>query len=239
MGTENFRKITIITGHYGSGKSTLAANIALKIAETSAAHSTAADTSAIVTVVDMDIVNPYYRTSDLKAIFEKKGVKLLSPMYAGTNLDTPILDYDISGIYEDGGYLVIDMGGDDAGAYALGKFAEFIKEHLEETDILCTVNFCRGLTDSPAEALENLREIEAACRLKITGLANTTNLSYETNKEVILRGVEKTKELSRISGIPVKLTAVTRLSACEELIKSGIDGEKIFPVDILIKNIWE
>lgn len=234
MGAENFRKITVITGHYGSGKSTLAANIALKIAEEAAA-----DTSTLVSVVDMDIVNPYYRTSDLKGIFEEKGVRLLSPMYAGTNLDTPILDYDISGIYEDGGYLVIDMGGDDAGAYALGKFAEFISEHSDETDILCTVNFCRGLTDSPEEALENLREIEAACRLKITGLANTTNLSYETDENVILKGAQKTRELSRISGIPVRLTAVTRLEACERLIKSGIDGENIFPVDILIKNIWE
>ncbi|MCM1578421.1 MAG: cobalamin biosynthesis protein CobQ [Ruminococcus sp.] len=224
----SFRRITVITGHYGSGKSTLAANIALRLSE-----------KCNVTVVDMDIVNPYYRTSDLRGLFEENGIRLLSPMYAGTNLDTPIIDYDISGIYEDGGYMIVDMGGDDAGAYALGKFAEFIKSHPNETDILCTVNFCRGLTGIPEEALENLREIESACRLKITALANTTNLAGETDEGVILDGVKKARKLSEMSGIPLKLTAVTKVPRCENILGKGIEGEEIFPADILIRNIWE
>ena len=224
-----FGKITVITGHYGSGKSTLAANIALSIA----------GSGQRVTVVDMDIVNPYYRTSDLRQLFEAKGVGLLAPMYAGTNLDTPVLDYDITGIYDEGGYLVIDMGGDDAGAYPLGKFSEFIREHKSEADILCTVNFRRGLTDTPEEALVNLREIENACRLEITGLAGTTNLSGETDEGVIMDGIRETRKLSVISGIPVKVTAVTNISACQGLINRGVPGENIFPVDILIKNVWD
>lgn len=224
-----FGKITVITGHYGSGKSTLAANIALHLART----------GQRVTVVDMDIVNPYFRTTDLGDIFREKGVRLLSPMYAGTNLDTPILDYDISGIFDEGGYLVIDMGGDDAGAYPLGKFSEFISGHMDCADILCTVNFRRGLTDTPHEALANLREIENACRLKITGLAGTTNLARETDGDIIREGVMKTRELSQLSGIPVKLTAVTNIPDCREIIEKGIPGENIFPVDILIKNVWE
>lgn len=224
-----FGKITVITGHYGSGKSTLAANIALSLAAGGKA----------VTVVDMDIVNPYYRTSDLGELFAQRGIALLSPKYSGTNLDTPILDYDISGIYDEGGYLVIDMGGDDSGAYPLGKFSGFIREHGDEAEVLCTVNFRRGLTDTPDEALINLREIEAACRLKVTGLAGTTNLSHETNEEIILEGMGGTRRLSDISGIPVKLTAVTNIPACAGLMERGVPGETLFPVDILIKNCWE
>ena len=141
------KKITVITGHYGSGKSTFAANYAIKCAEQ----------GEQVTVVDMDTVNPYYRTADLGELFARKGVKLCAPMYAGTNLDVPILNFDIPAIYAEGRKLVIDMGGDDAGTYPLGKFRSFLEANKEETEILYVVNFCRYLTRTPEEAEEILR----------------------------------------------------------------------------------
>lgn len=216
-------KITVITGHYGSGKSTFAANYAVK----------AAEKGEQVTVVDMDTVNPYYRTADLGNIFTEKGVKLIAPMYAGTNLDTPILDYDIPTIYAEGRKLIIDMGGDDAGAYPLGKFSAFLKEHEAEVDIFYVVNFCRFLTHEVSDAEEILKEIEAACGLKATGIVNNSNLGLETDEDIIRKGIAKAEALCQTAGIPLICSTVPRLDGCE-----NITPPNMFPMEIYIKNVW-
>ncbi len=216
------KKITVITGHYGSGKSTFAANYAIKSAKD----------GEKVTVVDMDTVNPYYRTADLADIFEENGVRLAAPMYAGTNLDIPVLDYDLPALTEDGSKLVIDMGGDDAGAYPLGRFGSFLERCGEDNILLLyTVNFRRFLTHDCDDAEEMLREIEAACKIKAGGIVNNTNLGYETDKEIIYGGMEKAERFAARTGLPVFFHTVPKLPSC-----AGIRGEKLFPVEILIKN---
>lgn len=219
------KNITVITGHYGSGKSTFAANYAIKCAEQ----------GEKVTVVDMDTVNPYYRTADLADLFKEKGVKLCAPMYAGTNLDVPILNYDIPAIYAEGRKLVIDMGGDDAGAYPLGKFRSFIEANREEAEILYVVNFCRYLTRTPEEAEEILREIEAACGLKATGLVNNSNLGFETDSDIIAGGIVQAEAISRQAKLPVFCHTVPVLEGRNI---SAESTDNIFPVEIYIKNVW-
>ncbi|MBQ8298040.1 MAG: P-loop NTPase, partial [Ruminococcus sp.] len=75
------KKITVITGHYGSGKTNLAVNLAVN----------ATQEGRSVTVVDLDIVNPYFRTADFRQLFEEKGIRLIAPDYANSNLDIPSL----------------------------------------------------------------------------------------------------------------------------------------------------
>ncbi len=217
------KRITVITGHYGCGKSTFAANLAVK----------AAGEGEMVTVVDMDTVNPYYRTADLTQIFEEKGVGLTAPMYAGSNLDIPVLDFDLPALYGRGDKLIIDLGGDDAGAYPLGKYHTFLTEHREETELLCVVNFRRFLTREAQEAVKLLNEIEAACRLKADGFVNNTNLGFETDEEVINEGIAKSEELTRLTGVPVKYSTCPLLPQC-----SGMEGKGLFPMEIYIKNVW-
>lgn len=219
------KKITVITGHYGSGKSTFAANYAVSCAAAGEA----------VTVVDMDTVNPYYRTADLGDIFEKNNVRLCAPRYAGTNLDVPILDYDIPALAAEGRKLVIDMGGDDSGAYPLGKFKEFIKENADEAEILYVINFCRFLTHTPEEAQEILCEIEAACGLKATAFVNNTNLGFETDKDIILKGIMQAEKFSSETGLPVFSHTVPKLDGTD---LTEVNRDNIFPVEIYIKNVW-
>lgn len=217
------KRITVIAGHYGSGKSTFAANYAIDMAKKGEA----------VTVVDMDTVNPYYRTADLGDIFEKNGVKLAAPRYAGTNLDVPILDFDIPGLYAEGRNLVIDLGGDDAGAYPLGKFRQFIGLHKDECDILYVVNFCRFLTHNAEEAEEILREIERACGLSATGIVNNSNLGFETDSEIIGSGRLKAEKISALTGLPIFCHTLPDIPSCE-----GIDREGYYPLTVYIKNVW-
>lgn len=217
------KKITVIAGHYGSGKSTFAANYAIDMAKS----------GEKVTVVDMDTVNPYYRTADLENIFRENGVKLAAPRYAGTNLDVPILDFDIPALCSEGRNLVIDLGGDDAGAYPLGKFKEYIKARSEETDILYVVNFCRFLTHEPGEAEEILREIEAACGLAATGIVNNSNLGFETDSDIIESGREKAEKISALTGLPIFCHTLPLIPSCE-----GISAEGSYPLTVYIKNVW-
>ncbi len=217
------KKITVITGHYGSGKSTFAANYALQCAKQ----------GKYVTVVDMDTVNPYYRTADLADVFADGGVKLVAPMYAGSNLDVPILDYDIPALYAEGRNLVIDLGGDDAGAYPLGKFRAFLSEHEDETEILYVVNFCRFLTQEADDAAAILGEIENACGLKASAIINNTNLGFETDSEIILSGISKAESVSKLTGLPVRCHTMPELPQL-----SNIKRDNYFPLSIYIKNVW-
>jgi len=125
------------------------------------------------------------------------------------------------------GYAVLDVGGDDRGAVALGRYAPFL---LAESDyeMLFVVNFCRPLTRTALDALGVLREVEAACGLAATALVNNSNLGRETTADTVLQTVERMQELSQLANLPVKMTAVGR-----EL-KDQLDGniENLFPMDL-------
>lgn len=136
------KKFTIIYGHYGCGKTNLSLNLALMLARE----------GNPVTLVDLDIVNPYFRSSDYKGLFEGLDVEVVSPQFAGTNLDLPSLPAEIYSVFNQAGrYVIMDIGGDDAGAYALGRFAGQI-ESLADYEAYYVVNKYRALTQSPQEA---------------------------------------------------------------------------------------
>jgi len=217
-GNLNAKRVTVLTGHYGSGKTSLAVNWALKLSESGRA----------VTVADLDIVNPYFRTTDRRRELEARGIRLIASQFANSNLDLPALPAELYSVVESReGYAVLDVGGDDRGAVALGRYAPFL---LAEGDyeMLFVVNFCRPLTRTALEALGVLREVEAACGLAATALVNNSNLGRETTADTVLQTVERMRELSQLANLPVKMTAVSR-----EL-KDQLEGniENLFPMDL-------
>ena len=187
-------------GHYGSGKTSIAASFALEIKSL----------GREVTVADLDIVNPYYRTKDWAKEFEENGVGLVALPYANTNLDLPSLPSEIYGLLQRRDLnVVLDIGGDDRGAYALGRFRGMI---LEENDFdnYFVVNFLRPLTRTPDEALESMYEIAAASGIPFTGIVNNTNLGPETDARIILDGLARCRELSERSGLSIVFTTVEK-----------------------------
>ncbi len=192
------KRITLFCGHYGSGKTNLAVNYALALAEC----------GRPVTVADMDIVNPYFRTKDSQELLEAHGVRLLSSPYANTNLDAPAMPASFYGLFEDKTPLVIlDVGGDDRGAVALGRYREAI---LAENDYEClfVANFYRALTRTPAEAYEVLREVEAAGGVPVTGIVNNSNLGELSDAEAVLASDRAARELAAMAGVPLRFTSV-------------------------------
>ena len=187
------KRVTLFCGHYGSGKTNIAVNYAIHLRQSGEA----------VTVADLDIVNPYFRTKDSREELAEAGIRLICSEYANTNLDIPALPADLYSITDDKSrYAVIDVGGDDRGALALGRIAPALREE-GSYEMLAVINCYRPLTQTPEDALEVMREIEAACGLRFTDIVNNANLGNETTPEHVLEAVPYMEELSRISGLPI------------------------------------
>lgn len=200
------KRVTIFVGHYGSGKTNVAVAYAKYLNSL----------GKKVTIADMDIVNPYFRTKDSKGELARLGIELISSEFANSNVDLPALPSELYGVVERRDrYAVLDIGGDDRGAYALGRFAPYIKEE-NDYEVVFVANKYRPLTRTPEEALEVMREIEAAGKIKITTIVNNSNLGELTEPETVTDSLNYVQRLSELAGLPVKFTAV-KADIAEEL----------------------
>jgi hypothetical protein len=155
---------------------------------------------------------------------------MIAPGSSGTTLDVPALPAEINATFESGGYVIIDVGGDDAGATALGRFATKINKI--GYDMLYVINKYRPMTSGSKEAADLLREIEAASHLKATGIINNSHLMQFTTAETVSASAKYAKEVSASLKLPIKFTAAPR-SATDEL-----KTENIYPIDIYVKTPW-
>lgn len=166
------KKINVFVGHYGSGKTEVAVNFAI--------------CNKVGAIADLDTVNPYFRTNDAKEILTEKNIKVISPYYAGTNVDIPALPPEVYSVFSEENGAVLDVGGDDDGAAVLGRFHEyFIKA---DADVFCVVNVYRPETDSEEKIIDAVRAIEQSSRLRVTALINNSNLMDETERRHIEHG---------------------------------------------------
>ncbi len=218
------KRVTVFMGHYGSGKTFTAVNYALALAKL----------GKPVSIYDLDIVNPYFRTVDALETLNKNGVELVVSPFAETNVDIPAMNAKSYKMVDDKSrFAVADIGGDDRGALALGRFADKIKEE-NDYDALFVVNPFRPETRDVEGAIQVKEEIERAGKLAFTGIVNNANLGLETNIEDVLKGLEFTEKLSKVTGLPVKFSAVRRdlISEKTEIIK------EILPIDPIKYGDW-
>lgn len=206
-------RLTIIIGAYGSGKSEIAVNMSL------AQRKALPDKKLLI--ADLDIVNPFYRSSDCGAVLEEAGVRLITPLYAGSNVDAPVLTPEMYVIFDDESYQgIFDIGGEDMGAIVLGS----IKKRIENTDaaIYMAVNSLRPFTSDPEQIAIMTNELAAASGFKIDGYLNNTNLLEETTAEILAEGESKILEASKLTGIPLVANCVMdNVDVPDGLLKSG------------------
>lgn len=192
------KRITLLCGHYGSGKTNVAVNLALHLKKE----------KERVTVADLDIVNPYFRTKDSKDDFEAAGIELICSEYANSNVDIPALPPQLYNVTDASfGHFVLDIGGDDRGALALGRLTpDILKEN--NYDMLMVINCYRPLTPDAASTLEVMAEIEAACGIAFTGIVNNSNLGALTTAKDVMDSLEYAEKVARLSGRPLVLNTV-------------------------------
>ena len=194
----NHKRLTLFAGHYGSGKTNIAVCYALQLARE----------GKKVCIADLDIVNPYFRTKDSEKELAAAGIDLISPKFANSNVDLPALPAEAYRLVEDkSSYGVMDIGGDDRGAYALGRYVPFM---LKENNyrMIFVANCYRPLTKTAEDALEVMREIEAACGLKFTDIVNNSHLGNFTDAQTLLDSQDFIRQLCALSGLPLYLTTV-------------------------------
>ena len=219
-----YKRITLFAGHYGSGKTNIAVNYALHLKER----------FDRVDIADLDIVNPYFRTKDSEAFLESKGIHLISSEYANSNVDVPALPAEAYAIIDDESVqAVIDVGGDDRGALALGRYAPAILRQ-NDYEMLLVINKFRPLTPDCASTVGVMREIETAAGMKFTGIINNSNLGDETTAEDIFGSLAYAEEIAKASGLPIKMTTVK-----EDLYESVKDKvSDCFPIKLYVRQSW-
>lgn len=222
----NLKNPTIIVGHYGSGKTEFVANYAIRLQE---------DGKKTV-VADMDIVNPYFRARELKELFERKGIRVISSNYENDyHLDMPALATSLQSCFElKNQTSIIDVGGDPAGANVLARYSRLLSDG--EYNMWMAVNANRPQTASVEEAAEFVKAIEYTSKLKINGIINTTHMLRETTKEDILKGDLLVRELSELKGIKVIYTVIEE-HLMAEMKDIALAGE-LFPIQLIMRPDW-
>ena len=218
------KRLTLFAGHYGSGKTNIAVNYALRLAEE----------GKNVCIADLDIVNPYFRTRDSEKELSDASVRIIVSPYANSNVDVPALPQEMYAVTDDKSFhAVIDVGGDDRGALALGRLAPALMEE-NDYEMLFVVNFYRPLTQDIEGVMKVLYEVQEASHMKVTHLVNNSNLGALTQAEDIIATDKKMRELSEKSGLPVYATTIR-----EDLLDAV--GDKVLnpvPVKLHFRSEW-
>lgn len=187
------KRYYVIIGNFGSGKTELALNMAFE----------AASKGEKVTLVDIDVINPYFRSTERKAELEAAGIRLISPNFTSSGVEVPSIPAEIFSVFSDNSDIVIfDVGGDPVGSIAMGQYYGYFKE-LENFEVWYVINCRRPLSSGADENIEMINKITGVSRLKVTGILNNTNLSHETTAADLFAGVEITAEVSKRTGLPI------------------------------------
>ena len=214
----DFKRITLLSGHYGSGKTNIAVNLAFELKKF----------RDNVAIADIDIVNPYFRTEDSRRELEEVGIRLIVSPFANSNVDLPALPQEVYAIVHDQRIqAVIDVGGDDRGALALGRWRDAILEE-DNYEMLFVVNRFRPLTKDVDSTLEIMREIEIASKMPFTAVVNNSNLGNETTADDVLASQAYAQEICARTGLPLKMTTVQE--ALMPLLADKIDN--LFPLKL-------
>jgi len=222
------KKYNIFAGHYGSGKTEIAINTVLCLAKE----------GKKTILVDMDIVNPYFRSSEKEKMLESRGIRVIKPCYANTMVDVPSLPSEIYSPFTQGecDAAVFDAGGDPVGAAALGMLKDYFDENLENTEFYCVINTLRPMQQSAEEIMDMMREIENKSKLKLTALIHNTNLARKTRTEDVISGQQIVEEVSKKTGLPI--TAVYAMEDIADEVKKGITGIPVVPLKLRMRPEW-
>lgn len=217
-----FKRFVVLAGGYGSGKTEIALNLVFR----------AALEGKRAVLVDLDIVNPYFRSSDQEKMLRERGIEVIKPCYAGTTVDVPTLPPDIYSPFDgDKDLAVFDAGGEPVGAAALGLLKDRFEAYCDQSEFLYVINTLRPMQETTQDILETLYEIQQKSGLSFTGLVNNTNLAMDTTLQLIAQSCPVIREVSETSRIPIKcISGLAQFSG-------GVIGD-FLPLELYMRPDW-
>ena len=226
------KKMYVLIGNYGSGKSELALNFAFKAAETGKTE-----------LIDLDMVNTYFRLTERGKLVSQKEIRLVSPNFACSGIETLSLPAEVASAFAlNWDTVVFDVGGDAVGSTALGRYhADFMELGEDQLEVLNVVNIRRPLAGTVEKIIKLQEEMQIHSRLKITGMINNTNLQMMTRPDELRDGYEMLKEVTERTGVPVLYTTGKK-EMLDIFAAEGHDPKyygELFPIDIYMKRDWE
>ncbi|MCA0386679.1 MAG: ATP-binding protein [Firmicutes bacterium] len=218
-------RIRIFIGHYGSGKTEFAVNYAMKLSRQTEG----------VSICDLDIVNPYFRSREKAEMLEANGIEVISGARGhNINLDVPMVSAGVlAPIQNEQRQVVLDVGGDAVGARVLARFAAYFKPGAY--DMFFVLNANRKETQDVQGVLSHIRKIEDTVGAKVTGLINNTHLLRETDINEVLKGQQLANDVSKASGIPIRY--ISALEKVTRQLPNDLEGE-IFPIEMYMREAW-
>ena len=227
------KKMMVLIGNYGSGKSELALNFAFA----------AAERGERTELLDLDMVNTYFRLTERGKQVEMKEIRLVSPNFANSGIETLSLPAEVQSAFAmDWDTVIFDVGGDAVGSTALGRCHEdFMALEEGALEVLNVVNIRRPLAGTVEKVIHLQEEMQIHSRLKITGMINNTNLAEVTTAQELHDGYEIIKEVSERTGVPVKYTSGRKELLDQFLAEKGHDPKYIgtpLPIDIYMRRDW-
>jgi hypothetical protein len=221
------RQVLVVVGGFGSGKSEVSVNLARFLSRS---------TEAPVTIADLDVINPYFRSREAARALAELGIRSIIPPGDQAQADLPIIIPEIKGAIQSiKGTLILDVGGDDAGAKVLSSLSDAFTPGRYE--LLLTVNAYRPFTATVGGTLKIMNEIETASKLKFTGLISNSHMVEHTTPTEILHGIELSRQVAGKTGLPIcfvsGLRAVLDRMTVEEI------PYPVLPIDRSLLKPWE
>lgn len=229
------KKMYVLIGNYGSGKSELALNFAFK----------AAARGERTELLDLDMVNTYFRLTERGKMTRMKEIRLVSPNYSCSGVETLSLPAEVASAFAmDWDTVVFDVGGDAVGSTALGRYHQDFMDMLDEggeLEVLNVVNTRRPLAGTVEKILHLQEDMQVHSRLKISGMINNTNLATATTEADLRDGYKIIKEVSEMSGVPVFYTSGKK-EFLDKFLAEGHDSRYIgtpIAIDTYMQRDWD
>ena len=227
------KKMYVLIGNYGSGKTELALNFAIG----------AAARGERTELLDLDMVNTYFRLTEPGRLMRMKDIRVVSPNFTNSSVETLSLPAEVQSAFAmDWDTVVFDVGGDAVGSTALGRYhQDFEALDPANLQVLNVVNIRRPLSGTVEKIIRLQEEMEVHSRLKITGMINNTNLAQVTSPEELRDGYEMIRQVSEKTGVPVLYTSGKK-AMLDLFLAEGHDPRYIgtpFPIDTYMARDWE
>ena len=227
------KKMYVLIGNYGSGKTELALNFAIG----------AAARGERTELLDLDMVNTYFRLTEPGRLMRMKDIRVVSPNFTNSSVETLSLPAEVQSAFAmDWDTVVFDVGGDAVGSTALGRYhQDFEALDPANLQVLNVVNIRRPLSGTVENIIRLQEEMEVHSRLKITGMINNTNLAQVTTPEELRDGYEMIRQVSEKTGVPVLYTSGKK-AMLDLFLAEGHDPRYIgtpFPIDTYMARDWE